>query len=91
VAKAAAAGGLVVAPGDTAAFGAAIHALLSDAARRAALGRAGRDYAMAYWDRDAVLRTMLAELEASLAKTALPQPVAVRVIKPAVAQSTIRE
>jgi colanic acid biosynthesis glycosyl transferase WcaI len=91
VARAAAAGGLVVAPGDTAAFGEAIRRLLSDAGLRADLGRAGRVYAMANWDREAVLRSMQAELEASLVEIALTQPATANAIKPAVAQSPLRE
>ncbi len=91
VARVAAAGGLVVAPGDTAAFGEAIRKLLSDAGLRADLGRAGRVYAMANWDREAVLHAMLAELETSLARKEQTPRAAAGAIKPAVAQSTIRE
>jgi colanic acid biosynthesis glycosyl transferase WcaI len=66
VARAAATGGLVVAPGDAAAFAAAIRSLLSDVELRVNLGRAGHAYAVANWDRETVLRSLIAELETSL-------------------------
>jgi len=54
--------GVVVAPGDDAAFAAAIADLAADPARRAALGQAGRAWAQRNLDRDVVL----ARLEQSL-------------------------
>ena len=63
VATAAVAGGLVVAPGDAEAFGAAIRQLLADAALRTRLGESARRHAAANWDRDAVMRALLADIE----------------------------
>jgi colanic acid biosynthesis glycosyl transferase WcaI len=68
VAHAAARGGLVVTPGDVEAFASAIRALLSDRDLSARLGKAGRLYATANWDREAVLRTMRADMESSMAQ-----------------------
>jgi colanic acid biosynthesis glycosyl transferase WcaI len=68
VARTAAAGGLVVPPGDAEAFGAAIRRLLSDAALRMDLGRTGRAYAESNWNREAVLRSLHAELEQQAAQ-----------------------
>lgn len=55
VAQAVAGAGLVVPPGDAAAFAAAVARLIDDAALAAALGRRGRERALAEWDREAVL------------------------------------
>lgn len=54
--------GLVVPPEDPKAFAEAIMLLANDAARRAQLGAAGRAYAEAHLDRDAVLGRFEAEL-----------------------------
>jgi colanic acid biosynthesis glycosyl transferase WcaI len=47
--------GVVVAPGDAAAFARAIEALIDDPARAAALGASGRERAEQCWSRDAIL------------------------------------
>ena len=52
-------GGLVVEPGDRAAFAAALMRLLDDPALRQRLGEAGRRHAIGEWDRDAVLQRMM--------------------------------
>jgi colanic acid biosynthesis glycosyl transferase WcaI len=91
VARAAAAGGLVVAPGDSEAFGTAIRALLSDDRLRADLGNAGRVYAASNWDRETVLRAMMSELEASIAIPAQTQPAMVATAGSAIARSTPRK
>lgn len=57
--KVVAACGIVVAPEDGAAMAAAVCALAGDAARRAALGTAGRQRVVAEWSRDAVLGEFL--------------------------------
>ena len=62
VAQAAGVGGVVVPPGDGAAFESALHALLADPTLRSRLGSAARTYALAHWDRDVVLRRMIADL-----------------------------
>lgn len=62
VARAAAAGGLVVPPGDAGAFHEAIGKLLADSALRSQLGTSGREYAVANWERSAILRRALSEV-----------------------------
>jgi colanic acid biosynthesis glycosyl transferase WcaI len=91
VARAAAAGGLVVAPGDADAFGMAIRRLLSDVGLRADLGRSGRIYAASTWDREAVLQAMLAELEVSIAQPARFPPAVTGIAGSGVARSTPHE
>ncbi len=54
--------GIVVPPGDVPAFEAAIRRLLGNEALRARLGSSGRAYALANWDREIVLRRVLAEI-----------------------------
>jgi colanic acid biosynthesis glycosyl transferase WcaI len=66
VGRAAAAGGLVVPPGDAGAFAVAIGRLLADAAMRDRLGSSGRDYAVAHWEKSAVLRRALADLSSRI-------------------------
>jgi colanic acid biosynthesis glycosyl transferase WcaI len=61
--RAAAAGGIVVPPGDPDAFAAALCRLLSDAALRSTLSASGRRYAIAQWDRDVVLGNVALELD----------------------------
>lgn len=63
VARVAAEGGVVVPPGDAAAFAAALRTLLADAELRCRLGAAGRAYAAANWDRDLVLQRAFDELQ----------------------------
>jgi colanic acid biosynthesis glycosyl transferase WcaI len=70
VALAASVGGLVVAPGNAEAFGVAVRTLLSDVELRAELGEVGRTYATANWDREVVLRRMLADLGPSQSQLA---------------------
>jgi colanic acid biosynthesis glycosyl transferase WcaI len=64
VAQAIEGAGLVVLPGDAAAFAAAIARLVDDRALAEALGRRGRERALAEWDREAVLQTFEAALAA---------------------------
>jgi len=52
-------GGLVVEPGDRAAFAAALMRLLDDPALRQRLGAAGRRHAIGEWDKGAVLQRMM--------------------------------
>lgn len=59
--------GIVVEPGDGAAIGESVLALVRDPDRRAELGAAARREAEANWDRDAVLARFEAALEARLA------------------------
>lgn len=66
VGRAAAAGGIVVPPGDSGAFSNAIGRLLGDSAMRAQLGNAGREYAVANWERSVVLRRALADLSSRI-------------------------
>jgi len=60
--RAAAAGGIVVPPGDSGAFSSAIGRLLSDAAMRDRLGNSGRAYAVANWERSTILHHALNEV-----------------------------
>jgi colanic acid biosynthesis glycosyl transferase WcaI len=62
VGRAAAAGGIVVPPGDAGAFSEAIGRLLADAGMRDRLGTSGRAYAVANWERSTILRRALADL-----------------------------
>ena len=66
VGRAAAAGGLVVPPGDAGAFSLAIGTLLADSSMRDRLGNSGRDYAVAHWEKSAVLRRALADLSSRI-------------------------
>ncbi len=66
VGRAAAAGGLVVPPGDAGAFSLAIGKLLADSSMRDRLGSSGRDYAVAHWEKSAVLRRALADLSSRI-------------------------
>ncbi len=66
VGRAAVAGGIVVPPGDAVAFSDALGKLLGDSAMRARLGSAGREYAVANWERSAVLRRALADLSSRI-------------------------
>ena len=66
VGRAAATGGIVVPPGDITAFSDAIGKLLGDSAMRDRLGIAGREYAVANWERSAVLRRALADLSSRI-------------------------
>jgi colanic acid biosynthesis glycosyl transferase WcaI len=54
--------GIVVPPGDVAAFAKAIASLADDPARRHAMGRAAREYAEANWARDEILSRFEADL-----------------------------
>lgn len=62
VGRAAAAGGIVVPPGDAVAFSDAIGRLLADAPMRVRLGNSGREYALANWERSTILRRAIADL-----------------------------
>jgi colanic acid biosynthesis glycosyl transferase WcaI len=64
VARIAREGGIVVSPGDAAGFTAAISRLLGDHSLRHSLGAAARAYALANWERDAVLQRAFDELQA---------------------------
>jgi len=55
-------GGLVVPPGDRAAFAAALTRMLDDPELCQRLGVAGRSYALTQWDKDAVLQRMMTVL-----------------------------
>jgi len=63
VARIARDGGIVVPPGDAEAMTRALRRLLNDAALRQQLGAAGRAYALANWERDAVLQRAFEELQ----------------------------
>jgi colanic acid biosynthesis glycosyl transferase WcaI len=63
VARIAREGGIVVAPGDAPALAAGLRRLLGDAALRRQLGASGRAYALANWERDAVLQRAFDELQ----------------------------
>lgn len=65
--------GLVVQPGQPQAFADAINTLAQDAALRTRLGRAGRAYAEANLDRDAVLGRFEAELKTVLSAASFPR------------------
>ena len=54
--------GITVEPGNVEAFAGAIRELAGDAARRASLGKAAREYAVAELDKEQVLRRFEAEL-----------------------------
>ena len=71
VARAAATGGIAVAPGDPGAMAAAILMLAADAERRRELGRAARRFAETHLDRDLVL----ARYERQMVRTAAARPV----------------
>jgi len=64
--RAAATGGVVVPPGNPAAFAAALCRLLDDAQLGRLLGASGRAYAITQWDRDIVLGKVGTELDAVL-------------------------
>lgn len=59
--------GIAVPPDDADAFAAAVAALAADPGRRAALGAAARARAGTDWDRDSILSTLAAEIEALVA------------------------
>jgi colanic acid biosynthesis glycosyl transferase WcaI len=63
VARTAREGGIVVAPGDAPAFASAVRRLLGDEALRRELGDAGRAYALANWEREAVLQRAFDEMQ----------------------------
>jgi len=63
VARIAREGGIVVPPGDGEAMASALRRLLNDAALRRQLGAAGRAYALANWEREAVLQRAFEELQ----------------------------
>jgi len=63
VARIARQGGIVVSPGDTGGFAAAIRRLLDDEPLRRQLGAAGRAYAQANWEREQVLQRAFDELQ----------------------------
>jgi hypothetical protein len=67
-----AAGALVVAPEDPAALAAAVRALSTDPARRAAMSRAGRAYVEAHFDRAELARRYRRLLLAVLAGADAP-------------------
>jgi colanic acid biosynthesis glycosyl transferase WcaI len=56
-------GGIVVAPGDRDAFAGAVRELLDNEVLRRRLGAGGRAYALANWDRDAVLERAFDEMQ----------------------------
>jgi colanic acid biosynthesis glycosyl transferase WcaI len=70
LARAAAAGGVAVAPGDPAAMAGAVLALAANAERRRELGRAGRRFAETHLDRGLIL----ARYERALTRAARPRP-----------------
>ncbi len=55
-------GGIVVQPGDTVAFEAAIRELLADPGLRRDMGKAGRAMVMANWERESVMRRTFSQL-----------------------------
>jgi colanic acid biosynthesis glycosyl transferase WcaI len=63
VARIAREGGLVVPPGDAKVLAGAVRRLLGDAGLRRQLGVSGRAYALANWERDAVLQRAFDELQ----------------------------
>jgi len=63
VARIAREGGIVVPPGDGQALESALRRLLNNAALRQQLGASGRAYALANWERDAVLQRAFDELQ----------------------------
>jgi colanic acid biosynthesis glycosyl transferase WcaI len=64
VARAAREGGIVCSPDDAQAFASAVRRLLGDEALRRQLGAAGRGYALAHWEREAVLQRAFDEMQA---------------------------
>jgi colanic acid biosynthesis glycosyl transferase WcaI len=62
--------GLVSEPGDAGALAASIRRLLGDEALRRRLGAAGRAYALAHWDRDAVLERVRLEMRTAIGRAA---------------------
>ena len=62
VARSAANGGIVVAPGDIRGVSNAVRRLLADDALRQTLGASGRAYALENWERDTVLQRAFARL-----------------------------
>jgi len=62
VARCASVGGLIAPPGDTVAFEAAIRRLLADEILRRQLGATGRAFALANWEREAVMRRTFAQV-----------------------------
>jgi colanic acid biosynthesis glycosyl transferase WcaI len=62
VARCASVGGLVVPPGDTAAFESAIRRLLADDGLRREFGATGRAFALANWEQEAVMRRAFAQI-----------------------------
>ncbi len=61
VARSAANGGIVVAPGDIRGVASAVRKLLADDSLRTRLGKSGRVFALENWERDIVLRRAFAE------------------------------
>jgi colanic acid biosynthesis glycosyl transferase WcaI len=64
VARSAANGGIVVAPGDTRGVSDAVRKLLADDELRRELGSSGRAYALENWERERVMRQAFARLPA---------------------------
>lgn len=64
--RAAAKGGIVVPSGDAEAFATALRRLLADPGLCEELGRSGRRYAMAEWDRETILHNAALKLDALL-------------------------
>jgi glycosyltransferase involved in cell wall biosynthesis len=75
MAEAAGDGGLVVPPGNPAAFAAACVALLTDPGRRKELGAAGRRYALAHFTRDRFVADVRGIYAEFAAPAAVPAPV----------------
>jgi colanic acid biosynthesis glycosyl transferase WcaI len=62
-------GGIVVPPADRDAFAGALRRLLDDPALRVRLGAAARAYALAHWEREAVLQRAFDELQSFALQT----------------------
>jgi colanic acid biosynthesis glycosyl transferase WcaI len=62
-------GGIVVPPADPAAMADALHRLLNDATLRLQLGRNARAYALAHWEREAVLQRAFEQLQSFALQT----------------------